>query len=197
MAQSSRLLRGVCLLTLCFASVSVMAATEEAFDVAMQVDNGEGVQEFTVRIHPDWAPKGAAHFKSLVSKGYFAGAKVFRVVPGFIAQFGLPAQPQPEMPAIEDDPVTQSNKRGTLTFATAGPNTRTSQLFINYADNAFLDKQGFSPIGEVVGNGMDVVDHFYSGYGEQPDQGAITHQGDAYLNKEFPKLTMIADTKMM
>merc|ERR1712083_994894 len=123
--------------------------------------------------------------------GWYDGAAFFRIVPGFVAQFGLPAKPQPELKSIKDDPVKKSNKRGYVVFATAGPDTRTSQLFINYADNSFLDKQGFAPFAEVLGDGMDVVDKFYKGYGEKPDQGKITSQGNAYLDKYFPKLTKI------
>lgn len=145
----------------------------------------------TVKVHPEWAPKGAAQFKKLVEQGWYDDAGVFRVVPGFVAQFGLPAKPQPRLPPISDDPVQVSNKRGYLVFATAGKNTRTSQLFINYKDNAFLDKQGFSPFAEVLGNGMDIVEKFYKGYGEQPNQGAITAKGNEYLDANFPKLTKI------
>ncbi|MGH7070310.1 MAG: peptidylprolyl isomerase, partial [Acetobacteraceae bacterium] len=133
-------------------------------------------------------------FYNLVEHGYFTGAAFFRVVPGFIVQFGLSADPAVNRvwraANIKDDPVTQSNKRGTLTFATAGPNTRTTQLFINFADNSGLNRQGFAPFG-LVTSGMDVVDKIYSGYGERPDQGAITTQGAAYLEKNFPKLDTI------
>jgi cyclophilin family peptidyl-prolyl cis-trans isomerase len=118
----------------------------------------------------------------------------FRVVPRFIVQFGI--SPRPDVAKawfranIADDPVKQSNKRGTITFATAGPNTRTTQLFINYGDNAGLDAQGFSPFGQVV-EGMDVVDKIYAGYGEQPDQGRLQSEGKAYTDKSFPMLDKI------
>ena len=116
------------------------------------------------------------------------------MVPGFIVQFGLSANPAVNKvwakANIKDDPVTQSNKPGTLTFATAGPNTRTTQLFINFGNNAPLDGQGFAPFG-LVTSGMDVVQQIYSGYGEAPDQGAITSQGKAYLDKSFPKIDSI------
>jgi len=164
------------------------------FDVVLAVNlGGDSPSDatITVKVHPEWAPKGAAQFKKLVEQGWYNDAGVFRVVPGFIAQFGLPAVAQPKLPNIPDDPVKVSNKRGYLVFATAGPNTRTSQLFINYKDNAFLDKQGFSPFGEVMGDGMAVVEKFYSGYGEQPNQGAITAKGNEYLDAKFPKLTKI------
>uniref|UniRef100_A0A7S1WTR7 Peptidyl-prolyl cis-trans isomerase n=1 Tax=Alexandrium catenella TaxID=2925 RepID=A0A7S1WTR7_ALECA len=175
-------------------AVGRLSGGSAPFDIVLNVDMGGNTpksESFTVRVHPDWAPKGAAQFRKLVEEGWYDDAGIFRVVPGFVAQFGLPAKPQPELEPITDDRVTHSNKRGTLVFATAGPNTRTSQLFINYAENSFLDSQGFSPFAEVLGNGMKVVDAFFSGYGEQPSQGKITQQGNAYLDAKFPKLTKI------
>merc|ERR1719420_1504341 len=152
-------------------------------------------QPVKIKMHKEWAPIGVAQFNSLVSKGWFNNAGVFRVVPGFIVQFGLPAQPQPEPAALQDDPVKMSNKRGTLVFATAGPNTRTTQMFINLGDNANLDGQGFAPIGEVT-EGLNVVDNVNPQYGEEPDQGAITAQGNAYLDANFPQLTKIRSAQI-
>lgn len=169
-------------------------AALEPFDIVLDIGLGGDAPSdasITVKVHPEWAPRGSAQFKKLVEQGWFDDAGVFRVVPGFVAQFGLPAKAQPELVNIKDDPVKVSNKRGTLVFATAGPNTRTSQLFINYKDNTFLDGQGFSPFGEVLGNGMEVVEKFYAGYGERPDQGQITKKGNEYLDAKFPKLTKI------
>ncbi|CAJ1410558.1 unnamed protein product [Effrenium voratum] len=167
------------------------ADTEADFDVTLAVNlGGDSPTEasFKIRVHPEWAPKGASQFKTLVERGWYDDAGIFRVVPGFVAQFGLPGKPQKRLENIPDDPVKVSNKKGTLVFATAGPNTRTSQMFINLKDNAFLDGQGFSPIGEVVEGGMDVVNKFYAGYGEQPNQGQITAQGNAYLDaKTWPQ----------
>eukprot|EP00933_Yihiella_yeosuensis_P073134 TRINITY_DN81720_c0_g1_i1.p1 TRINITY_DN81720_c0_g1~~TRINITY_DN81720_c0_g1_i1.p1 ORF type:complete len:292 (-),score=64.98 TRINITY_DN81720_c0_g1_i1:223-1008(-) len=188
------LLSGTALASTVGMATSGAQADEFTFDIKMDVDLGGDDNEkasFTVRIHPEWAPKGAAQFKRLVEDGWYDNAGVFRVVPGFVAQFGLPAKPKPRLDNIKDDPVKVSNKPGTLVFATAGPNTRTSQLFINYGDNKFLDGQGFAPFGEVLGDGMKVVKKFYSAYGEKPNQGQITNQGNAYLDAKFPKLTKI------
>jgi len=156
--------------------------------------------DFVVEVTRAWAPLGADRFYNLVKNHFFDGAAFFRVLPGFVAQFGLSARPEVSRAwanaKIQDDPVTQSNLTGYLTFATAGPNTRTTQLFINLADNRNLDDMGFAPFGKVV-EGMDVVRQFYSGYGEGapggrgPDQGRITNEGKAYLDKEFPQLDSI------
>ena len=153
-----------------------------------------------VEVTRAWAPKGADRFYRLVTEGYFKDVRFFRVLPGFMAQFGLSGNPalnaKMDTLRIPDDPVTQSNKRGTLTFATAGPNTRSNQFFLNYGDNASLDVQGFSPFGRVV-DGMTVVDAMYGGYGEGapngkgPSQELIATQGNAYLQRAFPKLDYV------
>ena len=153
-----------------------------------------------IAVHRDWAPVGADRFYNLVRAGFFTDAAFFRVVPNFIVQFGLSANPAVnkvwQHANLRDDFVKQSNKRGTLTFATAGPDTRTTQLFINLKDNAPLDPQGFAPFGEVV-EGMDLVDKIYPGYGERPDQGRITAEGKAYLDKNFPMLDRITSAKVL
>jgi len=147
-----------------------------------------------LEIHRDWAPKGVDHFYSLVKSGFFDGARFFRVVPNFVVQFGLAASPATTAKwskAITDDPVTQTNRVGSIVYATAGRNTRTTQLFINLRSNQMLDSQGFAPFGMVLDDGMTIVQQIYSGYGESPDQGKITSQGNAYLESKFPKLDYI------
>ncbi len=150
--------------------------------------------DFVVEVHREWAPNGADRFYNLVRRGYFTNAAFFRVVPGFVVQFGLNANPAVNKvwsdANIQDDPVKQSNTRGRLVFATAGPNTRTTQLFINFGDNARLDGMGFAPFGTVT-EGMDVVDKIYPGYRESPRQDLITDHGDAYLTANFPKIDKI------
>lgn len=155
---------------------------------------------FVIEVHRDWAPNGADRFYNLVKNGYFNDVRFFRVLDGFMAQFGINGEPSVSAvwrdADIKDDAVKQSNVRGTVTFATAGPNTRTTQVFINFGDNTGLDGQGFSPFGKVV-SGMDVVDSLYSGYGEGapnghgPNQGVVQSMGNAYLAKAFPKLDYI------
>jgi peptidyl-prolyl cis-trans isomerase A (cyclophilin A) len=152
---------------------------------------------FVIEGHRDWAPLGADRFYNLVKSGFFDGVRFFRVISGFMAQFGIHGDPQVSVAwrtqQIPDDPVVQSNRRSTVSFATAGPGTRTTQIFINYRDNTRLDGMGFAPFGQVV-EGMDVVDRLYAGYGEGapgglgPDQSRIEAEGNAYLGREFPKL---------
>jgi peptidyl-prolyl cis-trans isomerase A (cyclophilin A) len=155
---------------------------------------------FTVEVTRAWAPNGADRFYNLVKSGYFSEAEFFRVVPGFMVQFGIHADPKISAvwrgANIQDDPVKGSNTRGMVTFATAGPNTRTTQLFINYGNNTFLDGQGFAPFGKVT-EGMDVVDKINSESGERPNQGNIQMEGNAYLKKNFPNLDYIKSAKLL
>jgi peptidyl-prolyl cis-trans isomerase A (cyclophilin A) len=175
---------------------SITGQAPETFQVKFETTAGD----FTVKVTRAWAPLGADRFYNLVKHGYFDGAAFFRVVPNFIVQFGLGAHPEVNhawrAANFKDDPVKESNRPGTITFATAGPNTRTTQLFINFGNNAGLDRQGFSPFGEVT-EGMDAVKKIYAGYGEKPDQGQITSQGKAYVEKNFPKLDTIKSTKII
>ena len=155
---------------------------------------------FVIEVHRDWAPNGADRFYNLVKNGFYDNVRFFRVVSGFMVQFGISGDPSVAAPwrdaKIADDPVKQSNKRGYITYAMAGPNTRTSQVFINFADNANLDSGGFSPFGRVV-SGMDVVDKLNAEYGEGaprgrgPDQSRIQMEGNAYLNKDFGRLDFV------
>ena len=163
----------------------------EKFQVKFETTKGD----FVIEVTREWAPLGADRFYNLVKIGYFSDLAFFRVVPDFMAQFGIHGDPKVSAKwrsaNIKDDPVKQSNKRGYVTFATAGPNTRSTQFFINFTDrNAFLDSKGFSPFGQVV-DGMKVVDSIHSGYGEQPNQALIQQQGSEYLKKSFPKLDYI------
>lgn len=180
--------------------------TAKAPDVfQVQFDTTKG--PFVVEVHREWAPNGADRFYNLVANGYYDNAKFFRVISGFMAQFGIHADPainkawRPAM--IQDDPVTQSNTRGMVSFAMSGRNTRTTQLFINYSDvNARLDTMGFAPFGKVI-EGMDVVDALHSGYGEGaprgrgPDQRRIIEEGNAYLTAEFPELDSIKTARIL
>jgi peptidyl-prolyl cis-trans isomerase A (cyclophilin A) len=153
-----------------------------------------------VEVTRAWAPNGADRFYNLVKNGFFNDARFFRVISNFMVQFGIHGDPATSaawrMARIPDDPVKESNKRGYITFATAGPNTRTTQVFINFRDNAGLDGQGFSPFGRVI-SGMDVVDKLHAGYGEGapsgrgPNQAQIQAEGNAYLTKSFPQLDYV------
>jgi len=153
-----------------------------------------------VQVTRDWAPMGADRFFNLVKQGFFDEARFFRVISGFMAQFGINGDPKVSAAwrnqRIKDDPVKQSNTRGFLSFATSGPNSRTTQLFINYGDNSRLDTMGFSPFGRVV-EGIEVVDQLHSGYGEGapqgkgPNQARIQQEGNEYLNRDFSRLDYI------
>jgi peptidyl-prolyl cis-trans isomerase A (cyclophilin A) len=162
--------------------------------------------DFIVTVTRAWAPLGADRFYNLVKHHFFDNASFFRVLPGFVAQFGISAYPAVnkvwEPAVIKDDPVTQANLRGYLTFATGGPNTRTTQAFINLVDNKRLDSMGFAPFGQVT-DGMKIVDMFYDQYGEGapsgggPDQDQIQKQGKPYLDKGWPKLDFIKTTTIV
>jgi peptidyl-prolyl cis-trans isomerase A (cyclophilin A) len=160
--------------------------------------------DFIVQVTRSWAPNEADRFYNLVKHGYFNGVEFFRVVPGFVVQFGLTGSPAVnkawESANIKDDANTQTNAEGTITFAQTGsPNSRTTQVFINLGNNTSLDhfQQGFAPFGQITG-GMDVVKNLYGGYADAPTnhQDEITNQGNAYLEKNFPKLDSIKSAKI-
>lgn len=164
----------------------------------VRFDTSKGV--FVVQVNRDWAPQGADRFYNLVKNGFYDNVRFFRVISGFMVQFGINGDPKLSAvwreARLQDDPVQQSNKRGFITYAMAGPNTRTSQVFINFGDNAALDRQGFAPFGQVI-SGMNVVDALNAEYGEGsprgrgPDQGRLQTEGNAYLQKEFPRMDFI------
>ena len=169
------------------------------FKVRLETSKGPIV----IQLHRDWAPNGVDRFFQLVEEGYYSDVRFFRVVPGFVVQFGMNGDPATNaravMQQIMDDPVKQSNKRGIVTFAKSDrPNSRTTQIFINLADNAALDQMAFAPIGEVV-EGMSVVDALYSGYGDQPTgrQPEIATGGNEFLKANYPKLDFIRSAKVV
>jgi len=181
------------------------AATDKApaaFKVKFKTTKGD----FTLEVTRDWSPLGADRFYNLVKAGYFTDVAFFRVIEGFMVQFGIHGDPEVSAAwrgaRIQDDPVKQSNAKGYISYAMAGPNTRTTQLFINYGNNDRLDDMGFSPFGKVT-EGMDVVENIYSGYGEGapsgmgPDQGRVQMQGNAYLKKDFPKMDYILGAELL
>lgn len=177
-------------------------AAPAVFTVRFETSKGP----FVVESHRGWSPNGVDRFHQLVTSGYFDNTRFFRVVPGFVVQFGIHGVPEVarawENLTIPDDSLVESNARGTVTFATAGPNTRTTQLFINLGDNTNLNSMGFTPVGRVI-EGMDVVDKLYAGYGDGPpfgngpDQQMITTEGNAYLERDFPQLDFIRSARVV
>ena len=176
------------------------AALKEQAPPVYKVEFDTSKGPFVIEVHRDWAPNGADRFYNLVKNGFYDNVRFFRVVEGFMAQFGINGDPKVSgiwrEARIKDDPVRISNKRTFVTFATAGPNTRTTQVFISFSDNSNLDAQGFAPFGQVV-SGMKVVDSLYNGYGEGapggrgPDQGRVQKEGNAYLASAFPNLDYV------
>lgn len=177
-------------------------AAPDTFDVRFATTRGP----FVVRVVRAWAPRGADRLFYLVTNGFYDGARFFRVLPHFAAQFGAPGDPAVnkvwENRTIADDPVHRANLRGFVSFATAGPNTRTTQLFVNLGNNQRLDRLGFAPLGRVV-LGMEHVDSLYGGYGEGapagrgPDQDRIAAEGNRYLAASFPKLDVIDSARVV
>jgi len=173
--------------------VRMTEAAPDSFLVVFETTQGS----FTIKARRQWAPAGVDRFFYLVRHRYYDGVRFFRVLPGFVAQFGLSSDPAVAAVwadrFLPDDSVRASNRRGTVSFARGRPNSRTTQLFVNLRDNARLDTLGgfgFAPVGEVVA-GMAVVDSLHGGYGEQPPQDSIRLQGEAFLARRFPELDRI------
>ncbi len=170
---------------------------------AVRIQTTEG--PFVIDVTREWAPKGADRFYNLVKIGYFDDVAFFRVIEGFMAQAGIHGNPRVNRiwtnRTIQDDPVTQHNTRGMVTFATAGPNTRANQFFVNYGDNQRLDGMGFAPFGRV--RDMTAVDALHSGYGEGaprgrgPSQGDMSRMGNTYLRANFPELDYIESARII
>jgi peptidyl-prolyl cis-trans isomerase A (cyclophilin A) len=176
---------------------ALTAKAPTRFDVTFTTTKGD----FTIAVERSWAPNGADRFYNLAKAHFFDGVKFFRVVPNFVVQFGI--SPDPKVSAawqnatIPDDPVKEHNVRGAVTFASAGPDSRTTQLFINLGSNSRLDPIGFAPIGSVTG-GMSVVDQLYSGYADAPTshQAEMQTEGNAWLDKNYPKLDSIKTARI-
>jgi len=174
----------------------------DSFTVLFETSKGR----FTVQAHRAWAPLGVDRFYFLTKNEYWDGVRFFRVLPNFVVQFGIHGDPKISEAwkgrTIADEPVKQSNQAGFLTYAMGGPNTRTTQIFINKRDNSRLDSIGFAPIGKVI-DGMHVVEQLYAGYGEGsprgggPDQERMRLQGNSYLERQYPKLDSIVKARIV
>src|SRR5689334_19989805 len=173
--------------------------SEKAPDMfTVNLDTSKG--PVAIEVHRDWAPIGADHFYNLIKTGFYDDTRFFRVVRNFVVQFGLNGDPKVNRlwsnASLPDDPVREHNVKGTVTYAKLGPNSRSTQLFINLKDNRVLDKDGFAPIGKVI-TGMDVVESLYNSYGDMPPRGQgpdpakIETQGAEYLANHFPRLDFI------
>ena len=166
------------------------------FKVKLETTKGD----ILVKVTREWAPKGADRFYNLVKNGYYDDTRFYRVVAKFVAQWGFNGDPKISAKwreaKLEDDPVKKSNVRGTLTFAKSGPDTRTTQLFINLRDSEALDKQGFAPFAEVI-EGMEFADKLNSSHGNSPSQKKTLEEGNAYLDKEFKDLDRIKTAKIV
>ena len=168
----------------------------DAFQARFETSKGD----FVIEVHRAWSPQGADRFYNLVANGYYDNVRFFRVIAGFMAQFGIHGDPEVSAvwgeQRIDDDPVVRSNTRGFVSYAKSDANTRTTQIFINFGDNSRLDGMGFSPFGEVV-EGMEVVDQIYSGYGNTQPSGtgpyppSIHNRGNEYLDEEFPNVDFV------
>lgn len=168
----------------------VSGTSRESYRVRFETSKGDVL----IQVEPEWAPRGAKRFRELVESGFYEDCRFFRVIEDFVAQVGINGDPAINEPwskkKFRDDPVIQSNKPGFVTFATSGPDSRTTQFFFNIGDNSSLDRQGFAPFGKVI-EGQDVVASLFSKYGEQPQQDRIGRKGNVYLKSEFPRLDYI------
>ncbi|MGC9969858.1 MAG: peptidylprolyl isomerase [Bryobacteraceae bacterium] len=183
-------------------NIEALRPVPEVYRASFETSRGS----FVIEVTKSWAPEGAERFYRLLQQRFYDDARFFRVVRNFVVQFGINGNPAVEARwrdmTFADDPVKQSNLRGTITFATSGPNTRTTQVFINLKDNAQLDKRGFAPFGKVV-EGMEVVDRLHNGYGdspprgEGPDQTLIETQGNAYLESKFQMLDYVKRARIL
>jgi len=185
----------------CDSSLSTKKAPDN-FMLMFETDVGEQGSSFTINVTRAWAPLGVDHLVQLVQDNFFNGAAFFRVVPGFVVQFGIAGTPAENLKwqtPILDDPVVASNTKGTITYATAGKDTRTTQLFINYQDNSSLDKQGFAPFGQVV-KGMDVVTGVFNptpGNSGGVDQSEYESQGNEWIKRKYPSINFITKVTMV
>lgn len=175
----------------------VAPVTDETFLVKLETTKGD----ILIEVHPAWAPNGAAHFRELVEAGFYTQCAFFRVLPGFMCQAGVAGNPEVNARwadrTIPDDPVIKSNTPGYVTFGNTGaPNSRSTHIFVNYGDNAFLDSQAFAPFGVVI-KGMDIAESINSQYGERPDQGRMKYEGNTYLQKSFPGLDYILNASVV
>jgi peptidyl-prolyl cis-trans isomerase A (cyclophilin A) len=178
------------------------AVGPDSFTVHFESSRGA----FDVKVHRDWAPRANDRLYYLFRAHYYDGVRFFRTVDNFVSQFGISGDTAVirvwRDKKLPDDSVTRSNVRGTLSFASGGPNTRTTQLFINYRDNSRLDRSGFAVFGQVI-SGMEVVDSLYKEYGEGaprgkgPEQGRIQKEGNAYLIRDFPKLDYVITARVV
>ena len=170
------------------------AVPDETAPAMFKVKFDSSAGPFVVQVHRAWAPNAADHFYTLVKNGFYDEARFFRVVPNFMVQFGIAADPAVQAKfkgTIKDDPVKESNKKGFVTFAqTSAPNSRSTQIFVNFKDNSFLDSQRFAPFGQVL-SGMDAVEKINADSGEKPNQGSIQAEGNKYLKAAFPKLDYV------
>lgn len=174
----------------------------DSFDLVLETTEGQVV----IRVIREWSPLGAYRFYNLARNGFYDASRFFRVLPGFAVQFGLSGRPPLDRlwqdETIPDDPQLVLNEAGTVAFAMAGPNTRTTQVFVNYGPNEILDQQGFAPIGRVV-NGMDALLRLHSGYGELqpqgtgPAYGCMLSHGNEYLSRRYPNLDRIESASII